>query len=98
MLVIYCDDVATTADSLKLLPADTGANVALLSPFDKVVWERTTAADGVTYAAPSQVAIDCLTGNGRMPAEGEALLAWMLANETEWRESSLAICDPQEFT
>ena len=98
MLVIYCDDVATTADSLKLLPADTGANVALLSPFDKVVWERTTVADGVTYAAPSQVAIDCLTGNGRMPAEGQALLAWMLANETEWRESSLAICDSQEFT
>jgi hypothetical protein len=32
-------------------------------------------------AAPLQVAVDCLTGNGRMPAEGEALLesaeAWL---------------------
>ncbi|MHB1583607.1 MAG: hypothetical protein ACYCU7_08080 [Acidimicrobiales bacterium] len=90
MLVLYCDDVAATAETLQLLPADTGANVALLSPFDEVVWERTTAADGVTYVAPSQASIDCLTGNGRMPAEGEALLAWMLENETEWREPSLS--------
>ncbi|MFI4971203.1 MAG: hypothetical protein ACHP7H_00870 [Hyphomicrobiales bacterium] len=97
MLVLYCDDVATTADSLKLLPADTGANVALLSPFDEVVWERTTVTDGVTYSAPSQVAIDCLTGNGRMPAEGEALLAWMLENEADWREASLTIRDRREI-
>lgn len=90
MLVLYCDDVAGTAKTLQLLPADTGANVALLRPFDEVVWERTTVADGVTYVAPSQAAIDCLTGNGRMPAEGEALLAWMLENETEWREPSLS--------
>jgi len=90
MLVLYCDDVAATAETLQLLPADTGANVALLSPFDEVVWERTTVADGVTYVAPSQASIDCLTGNGRMPAEGEALLAWMLENETEWREPSLS--------
>jgi len=90
MLVLYCDDLSGTAEALQLLPADNGANVALLSPFDEVVWERTTVADGVTYVAPSQAAIDCLTGNGRMPAEGDALLAWMLENETEWRESSLA--------
>ena len=31
-----------------------------------------------------------LTGNGRMPSEGEALLNWMLANEQEWRLNSLA--------
>jgi len=89
MLVMFCDDVVTTADSLKLLPADAGANVALLSPFDEVVWERSIFSDGVTYVAPSQAAIDCLTGNGRMPAEGEALLAWMLESETEWRAPSL---------
>jgi hypothetical protein len=89
MLILYCGDVAGTAEILQLLPADNGANVALLSPFDEVVWARTTLTEGVTYAAPSQVAIDCLTGNGRMPAEGDALLSWMVGNEMEWRESSL---------
>jgi hypothetical protein len=89
LLLMYCDDVPRTADVLDLLPADDGANVALLSPFDAVVWERTKTEAGITYAAPSQVVVDCLTGTGRMPAEGEALLAWMIANEPSWRSSSL---------
>jgi hypothetical protein len=97
MLVMYCDDVSGTAETLQLLPADNGANVALLSPFDEVVWERTTAENGVTYAALSQVAIDCLTGNGRMPAEGGAVLSWMLENETAWRASSLTKRDRSEI-
>jgi hypothetical protein len=86
---MYCDDVAQTAEALGLLPADDGANVALLRPFDPVVWERTTTDAGITYAAPSQVVVDCLTGTGRMPAEGEALLSWMMENESSWRYSSL---------
>ena len=45
---------------------------------------------GIRYVSPSQVVVDCLTGNGRMPSEGEALLNWMLANEQEWRPNSLA--------
>jgi hypothetical protein len=59
-------------------------------PFDDVVWARATAAEGVGYAAPSQVVVDCLSGNGRMPAEGEALLAWMVEHEAFWRAPSLA--------
>jgi hypothetical protein len=88
-LVAYCDDVTAVADELRLLPADTGANVALLRPFDPVAWTRTDADRGLTYAAVSQVAVDCLTGNGRMPAEGEALLRWMAEDETRWRATSL---------
>jgi hypothetical protein len=90
MLAVYCQDVRATAQELRLLPADDGANVTLLRPFDEVVWARAATADGVAYAAPSQVAVDCLTGNGRMPAEGEALLKWMTENEDEWRVPSLA--------
>ena len=78
---MYCDDVATTADALGLLPTDDGANVALLRPFRSCRLERTTSDDGITYAASSQVVVDCLTGTGRMPAEGEALLSWMMDNE-----------------
>ena len=72
-------------DALGLIPADQGANVAILQPFDPVVWDRTSGANGITYVAPSQAAVDCLTGNGRMPAEGDALVQWMADNERQWR-------------
>lgn len=85
LLMAYCDDVPAVASGLGLLPADEGANVTLLRPFDPVVWERGTRADGVDYCALSQVVVDCLTGTGRMPAEGEALLAWMADHEDQWR-------------
>lgn len=88
-LTLYSDDVAALADQLRLLPADTGANVALLRPYDPVVWTRIERDDDLIYAAVSQVAVDCLTGNGRMPAEGEALLRWMSEDETRWRAASL---------
>ena len=61
------------------------------------IGSRMTNIDGVTYAAPSQVVIDCLTGNGRMPAEGEALLAWMLENEVEWRDPAITSRSGQEI-
>ena len=89
LLAAYSDDVPTVVNALGLIPADQGANVALLAPFDTVVWDRTSAVDGITYVAPSQAAVDCLTGNGRMPAEGDALLQWMTENEDLWRLSSL---------
>lgn len=89
LLLIYADAPTLLAEELDLLPADEGANVMLLRPFDPVVFARTEIDGGLSYAAPSQVAVDCLTGNGRMPAEGEALLAWMLANESAWRLNSL---------
>ena len=85
LLVAYADDPAGIAETLGLLPADEGANVVLLRPFDLVVWERTTAEKGVTFVSPSQIAVDCLTGNGRMPAEGEAMLVWMTDAVGQWR-------------
>lgn len=93
LLLVYCDDVSLIANRLGLLPADDGGNVVLLRPFDPVVWERTTEDGDVTYAAPTQVVVDCLTGTGRMPAEGEALLAWMAQNESSWVYESLAELD-----
>jgi DNA-binding transcriptional ArsR family regulator len=89
LLAAYSNDPGALARELGLIPADQGSNVVLLRPFDEVVWRRTDAQDGIRYAAPSQAAVDCLTGNGRMPAEGEATLAWMLANEATWRRGSL---------
>lgn len=89
LLVIYTNDPDVVVESRNLIPADQGANVALLTPFDPVVWQGTVSAGGTTYVAPSQVAIDCLTGNGRMPAEGEAVLQWMSDNTSQWRRAQL---------
>ncbi|HEX8082754.1 MAG TPA: hypothetical protein VF529_00600 [Solirubrobacteraceae bacterium] len=89
-LAVYCEDPGALGRALGFLPTDQGANVALLTPFDPVVWQRTEQQDAVLYVAPAQAAVDCLTGNGRMPAEGEALVAWMVENEPMWRRDSLA--------
>jgi hypothetical protein len=88
-LLVYCEDPAALARELRLLPADEGANVVLLTPFDPVVWERSTQDGSLRYACASQVAVDCLTGTGRMPSEGAAVLEWMQANEASWRWESL---------
>jgi hypothetical protein len=90
LLTAYCDDPAAIANALDLLPTDQGANLVLLQPFDSVVWERTSTDGGITYVAPSQTAIDSLTGNGRMPAEGDALVQWMTDNEGTWRLPALS--------
>lgn len=89
LLLAYYERPQELASEHGLLRSGEGANVVLLSPFDPVVWERTEFHDQLTYAAPSQVAVDCLTGNGRMPAEGEALLEWMVNNEPSWRAEKL---------
>jgi hypothetical protein len=89
LLLAYSNDIERVANELGFLPADEGANVALLRAFDEVVWDRDSEDSGVRYVAPSQAAVDCLTGNGRMPAEGAALIAWMMENEPRWRLSSI---------
>lgn len=83
--VVYVDDALKAADRLKLRPADAGANVLLVEPFDEVVFERTLLRDELVTASPSQVAVDLLTGPGREPSEGEELLDWMKGNEDVWR-------------
>jgi len=89
LLVAYCRNIDEVATRFELLPADRGANLILLDPFDPVVWDRSTTDGGITYVAPSQIVVDCLTGNGRMPSEGDAVLAWMEEDESRWRLPSL---------
>lgn len=89
LLLLYCDQPQLLAGELDLLPAEEGANAMILKPFDPVVFDRIRNEEGLRWAAPSQIAVDCLSGNGRMPAEGEALLEWMAAEESSWRLPSL---------
>lgn len=94
-LTVYVDDPMVTAKTMGLLPADQGADVVLLTPYDFVVDDRAELIDGLRVVAPSQLALDCLTGNGRMPAEGEALLEWMAEHEAQWRRSSIEGMPPK---
>lgn len=89
MAVVYTDDAERITKAARLLPAKTGANVVLAQPYDPIVFERCREANGVRSVSIAQAAIDCLTGPGRMPAEGEALLAWMRRNQPRWRAGGL---------
>ena len=82
---VYVRDAATAVAGLELRSSDSGANVIVAEPFDRVVFERTSTRDGIVYAAPSQVAADLLTSPGRGPAEAEALMSWMERNQDAWR-------------
>ena len=82
---IYVDDPGAWADKLDLRQTDVGANVWLIEPYDRVVFERTTTRDGILCVNPTQLAVDLLTGPGRDPSEGEELLKWMETNTSVWR-------------
>ncbi len=91
LAVLYTDDPEQLAKAGRLLPATRGANVVLATPYDPIVFERTVETGAVTYVSTAQVVLDCLTGNARMPAEGEAVIAWMRKNEPRWRTGTLAL-------
>jgi len=88
-LIAYVDDPTHTAATLDLLPADENADVLLLTDFDYATVDRIELHDGLKTVATSQIALDCLSGNGRLPAEGEALIEWMTPREHLWRRRDL---------
>lgn len=81
----YVDDIEQAAGDLQVRPAETGANVLLLEPFDRVVYDRVRLEEELVKAALSQCAVDLLTAGGRSPAEADALIVWMGSNEHLWR-------------
>ncbi|MCO5994956.1 hypothetical protein [Actinoallomurus rhizosphaericola] len=83
------DSTDTVADDLGLLRVDEGADVLLLRAYDEVVFERNRDVDGIRQVALSQLVLDCLSGPGRMPAEGEAVLNYMAEDERIWRASGI---------
>jgi hypothetical protein len=87
LAMMYVADTETAAVLWGLRPADAGANVILAEPEFDVVFERSiTNKEELVVAAPSQVAVDLMTGPGRSPNEAEELLEWMKRNEQSWRK------------
>lgn len=89
-LVLYVPDIEQYADSRGLMPADRGANVLLLRAADPSQTARVRLVDGVFHVGISQLVLDCLSGNGRLPEEGDALIEWMQENVREWRQPRLS--------
>jgi Bacterial regulatory protein, arsR family len=90
-LMLYVPRAAreTAGKVLGLIPSGLGADVVLLEAADPVVFARSRRVNGVRHVALSQLALDCLGGTGRMPAEGEALLRYMSDHVDAWRTSDL---------
>lgn len=89
MAVVYADDPERVADTLRLRQVRNGGTVVIARPYDQIVFERAATTNNITYVSPAQAAIDCLTGPGRMPAEGEALIKWMEEKPSGWQAPSL---------
>jgi hypothetical protein len=85
LAMIYVDNPEQAAEQLNLRAVDSGTNVLLATGDYDVVFDRVVKDDGLTYSAPSQAAVDLLTGPGRSPAEAQALLDWMEKHESAWR-------------
>jgi len=85
LALCYVDDPDGAAGELNLRPAEAGANVLLVAPFDDVVYQRMWDNVELHFAALSQVAADLLNSPGRGPEEAEALIEWMARNEVAWR-------------
>ena len=83
--------VDEVAHDLGLLKVDqTSVEVLLLQPMSEGAMDRPhpERVDDVPIVGLSQLVLDCLSGPGRLPAEGEALLEWMTNHEDEWRGPS----------
>lgn len=89
LLVAYSMRPDDLASELNLRPVSEGADVVVVRPENPGVFRGASEEGGVAWAAPSQIAIDCFSGSGRMPSEGQAVIEWMALNEDQWRATSL---------
>lgn len=83
--MLYVDEPDEAARALGLVPAEAGANVWLLRPYDEVVFTRTRprtvtvgdASTEVTTVASAQAVVDLMSSPGRGPQEAAALVEKM---------------------
>jgi transcriptional regulator with XRE-family HTH domain len=72
--VFYVDDVEQAATVADLEPLEVGRQVTLI-PFDEITRSGVQVLDdGMRLASYWQIIIDCFAGNGRMPAQAEAMI------------------------
>jgi DNA-binding MarR family transcriptional regulator len=90
-LLIYASDQAAVRQYGRLLPTDRLPDVVLLEPEDWAQLAASRRVGQVRHVALSQLVLDCLGGNGRLPEEGQAVVDWMRTHESEWRLPQLPL-------
>jgi hypothetical protein len=63
--------------------------VILAKPYDSIVFQRGWPNAEFPSVSVTQLAIDLLTGNARMPVEGQSLIDWMRRDPSRWQIASL---------
>jgi hypothetical protein len=74
---LYVDNPDRVARRLGLTPATYDAGLILIEPFDPVVFTGGSARDGLTFAAPSQIAADLLGSGTSGTGMAEAVMRKM---------------------
>ena len=87
--VVFTDDPERFAKSVRLLPTKIGANVILAKPYDPIVFKRGWPNAEFPSVSVAQLAIDLLTCDSRLPAEGQAVIAWMRRDPSRWQTARL---------
>jgi hypothetical protein len=84
---IYAKDRDDLVIKLGLREVESGANVQIAATEYDSVFRGTAQMDGISVVALPQIAVDLLSGPGRNPIEGKAILDWMSTNEDTWRKT-----------
>jgi hypothetical protein len=84
-LRIYAKNAEKLAEELKLVEVESGVNVQIATTQYKSVFENTRIMSNLNLVAIPQIAVDLLSGPGRNPSEGKAIMKWMKENEEKWR-------------
>jgi hypothetical protein len=84
--LIYTKRAEQLIEQLAIRDTRVRPNVLLIETHDDLPFARSRIEDGLPWAAPSQVYGDLMSGPGRSTEEAVALLEWMQANETAWRQ------------
>jgi len=79
-LVMYVDDPAAAIRQFGLHPAEDGANVMLVKPLDRSVFQRSHETAGLRYVSPSLTAADL-----ENEQTFEQAMTWMSQHEQDWR-------------
>ena len=79
VVAAYVDNPERVAAEIGAEPADSGANLLLIDPFDTFVFDGTWEASGLRYAARAQIIADLLGSPAPAPAQAASLLAAMAA-------------------
>ena len=79
IVAAYVDNPERVAAVIGAEPADTGANLLLIDPFDGFVFDGTWESSGLRYAARAQIIADLLGSPAPAPAQAASLLATMAA-------------------